>query len=391
MAEVRELVRDVYGDELWTRIEQGPAAQTTTTTARRSAPLLHVTSLFQPRSTLDRANSASLYTLQVCGSQAPRHPLDRFALCLSRALAAEVVYSGKVLREEASLRCEFDAPFARGMEALRVSRGLSPLPGVSIMTRAHLPGAAGGGVEFAHPLLDAHPASVQPVSVWHSRPGFASALARQLARLATDPTTASAAAQQDPSTSSDEMQAELGLLIKATHEGETEPDSSLHSSSDPAAALHLRPQHLHKPVKFHCTNGARARDVVASMASRVLPSSSPFLSHLSVEAGPQVTRDLYGEMRPGRRDDQNESRPPVETLFLSVYRGAIPPEHYRRYLVYPSSHASVAASSGGDLVDAPPPTLTRELLARFYRVCSEFRCPHDPDWTFLWLQRKDVE
>jgi hypothetical protein len=296
-----------------------------------------------------------------------------------------VVYSGKVLREEASLRCEFDAPFARGMEALRVSRGLSPLPGVSIMTRAHLPGAAGGGVEFAHPLLDAHPASVQPVSIWHSRPGFASALARQLARLATDPS----AAVQDPSSTSDEMQAELGLLIKATHEGETGPDSTSASSSDPASALHLRPQHPHKPVKFRCTNGARARDVVASMASRVLPSSSPFLGHLSVEAGPQVTRDLYGEMSPHLRA-QGQDRPPVETLFLSVYRGAIPPEHYRRYLVYPSSHASAAASCA-DAVDAPPPTLTREFLTSFYRVCSEFRCPHDPDWTFLWLQRKDVE
>jgi hypothetical protein len=403
--------------------------------------MLHVTSLFRPRpkhcskrftagglcdddsSTDAAAATASLspplsdrlFTLQVTGAQAPRHALDRFALCLARSLAAEVAYSGKVMREEPELRCTFDDAFAPGLTELRRAHGLPPLPAVSVLTRAALPEDSVGGVPFDHPLLDYADTSDQPITLWHAKPSLREALLRRLRaqgfavpgelELPTDQLGALT------SPSGRGMEIELGALLRAARDA-NEESSGLSVAPPPA------PVHPHKRIRLNCTQGARARAVLEALSSSLSQQASnprcasPFLAHLSVEAGPQVTRDLYGDIM--QQQPQQPSLQPVATLLLSVYRGPIPPEHYRRFLVYPSGHVmdpaidvAAASSSSSSSIDgsaastaataqslllslAPPPTLTLPFLRRYYTVRSEYRCPHDPDWSFYWLERKET-
>ena len=445
--EARAMVMHVYGREMWERIQQRADFPSTSASASAAAnqhrrtdaitatpppPLLHVTSLFHPRSC-----SPDLYTLQVTGLHSPRHPLDRFALCLARSLAAEVVYSGKVLREEPHLRCEIDAAFAGGLGAVRAlaaapsvsvsSSAASSLravpitqPALSILTRASSLSDVVGGLDFAHPIWDAHDADTQPITVYHARSSFGASIRAALRRNGGATTTSTSGAPIAPGVEvdgDDEIEVPLASLVRAVHEEDALTAASSSPAVRPRQPSHLQLRHPHKIIRFRCTHNASALEVVQMMQAQTArrlaaqtqtqmqydPPPS-FLSQLSIEAGPQVTRSLYGDLPPSSSSSAAVLlRPPVQTLLLSVYRGAIPPEHYRRFLVYPSSHALAAsnepaAAAGGGAAAAaaatessapPAPTLTLPFLHRFYRQMSEYHCPRDKDWSFLWFERKD--
>jgi len=447
-SEVGELVRRVYGDDMWALLQPPPASgasaaasaavtasagraavpvnSSVTSSVRTPGALLHVTSLFRPRPA-HRSNDAEaagglgdddgvyasdsgtlplserLFTLQVTGPDALRHPLDRFALCLSRALAAEVVYSGRVMREEPDLRCTFDEAFDAGLRELRQLHDLPPLPAISVLTRAASPAEIDSnssiGLPFAHPLIDFADAASQPITVWHSQPALGETILRRLRSLGLPVPSSSI-------TGRDVLELELSTLLRASSASDDAESVPYRCSNDPPSAAHPL-----KLIRLVCTHGARARAVFESIAARISDSGdqqnnaafqrSSFMAHLSIEAGPQVTRELYSD---GSRSTGGESLvaapspgerpPPVQTLLLTVYRGVIAPEHFRRFLVYPPA-ASVAASgpsalnsSSAEDIAAPPASLTLPYLRRWYHVRSEYRCPHEPDWSFVWLERK---
>ena len=398
--EVRSVIQRVYGEALWRRMHQPPPSPS----FARPPPLpavLHVTSLFQPPAAPGGAHSSSrpnqagdggdgaMYTLQVGGAHAPRHALDVFALSLARGLAREVVHSGQVLRLEPSLRCEVHPALLPGFAALRTELGstsTSPHPALSVLTRARsLDGQEGGegeggaGVDFAHPMFDAHDGPGQPVTLWHAQESFAESI-----RRCVKPESV----HQGPQGG---LQVELGTLVEAQQDHRSKTSSSL-----------LQPRSLHHPhklIEFRCTHhNADLMEVVRLVQERSSlrgsatgPSMPPFMAQLSIEAGPAVTRHLYGSdllsssaastSSSGASSVVEKKRQPmVDTLLLSVYRGRIPPEQYREFLVYPASSSTLL----------PPPTLTWQLLDKFYCRMSEYRCPVDPDWSFFWYERKEL-
>jgi len=188
-----------------------------------------------------------LFTLRVVGSAALRHPLDRFALCLSRALASAVVYSGRVMREEPELRCAFDEPLAGGLQQLRRAHGLAPLPAVCVVTRA----SQLGDFPFRHPLLDHAAAAEQPVSIWHSDPALRKGIVEQMQQDGskaeqTEPSTASAA-------SHDSVTLPLADLMRLSVNAE---DDSLRVAASASAASSdgAGPRHPSKPIRLMCMN-----------------------------------------------------------------------------------------------------------------------------------------
>jgi len=346
-----------------------------------------------------------LFTLRVVGSAALRHPLDRFALCLSRALASAVVYSGRVLREEPELQCAYDEPLAGGLQQLRRAHGLAPLPAVCVVTRA----SQLGDFPSRHPLLDHASAAEQSVSIWHSDPALRKGIVDQMHE------DGSKAVQNAPSTASaashDSISLPLADLLRLSANAQ---DDSLRIAASASAASSdgAGPHHPSKPIRLMCSHGADTRTLMQRMQQQARDSSAvsaaaPFLSHVSIEAGPAFTSDLYSgpfpqpaeEVSNRNRIYSNDSEaaddtagpkhrapPLVKTLLLTVYNGILTPEQLRSQLVWPaaSSHAHADPSAP----HWPPPTLTLPYLRRHYRLLSQYQCPHDPNWTFAWLERK---
>ncbi len=122
--QVREAIREQYG----------PGADLT-----RPVGVLHVTSVWP-------ASDGQLITLKI-GPSTPKSAWDFFALNLARARADAIVVTGKILRQEPTLRYSLAGEAAEGLAKWRVDDvGKSDPPTLAILT-------SGRGLDPEHPAL----------------------------------------------------------------------------------------------------------------------------------------------------------------------------------------------------------------------------------------------
>lgn len=122
-ASVQTLARHLLGDEL------------------PHAGVVHVTALWPDP-------AGELIAIRI-GEDAPKSAHDFFLLQLSRACSDAIVVTGKVLREEPTLRYRLEGPgsLSKGLAAYRSEvRGRGEAPRLCVLT--------GGRVDLAHPAFD---------------------------------------------------------------------------------------------------------------------------------------------------------------------------------------------------------------------------------------------
>lgn len=388
VSNVHALIRQVYGPDLLSRIQQ-PA---------RAHQLLHVTSMwlqpgdeFQPSlwSSLgsDTAEAATatatatgtpggagvMYTLRV-GAGCLTHPLDRFALNLSRMLSTRIVFTGSILRLEPGLTCTFDqSNFRIGMELIRSAKQQTTMPHITILTRTP------EQIDWNHPIFDAMPA--QEVEVWYGESAWIDQLAG---------------------------------ANKHTHhagmDGIFLPLSFLRASS-PLLSSRLSSVVSSKLIHFRLLPAGRLADTIHAIRAQQSTDTlacdatctNGFMQHISIEAGPTVTNRLYfpqadtnpHQPTPTSTDSTQSSshssfdlshHPPISTLLLTLYRGTILPGDYSKYLVYP---ATTTATQHPHSPLPPHPSMTIAYLRRHYRYMGGYTCPTDENWTFAWFERKE--
>ena len=328
--DIRHWIERIYSPTIYQRLKECRPIEDNSTGF--TTPILHVTSCYRPsrpsivNATPTSLSSSSLYTLRV-GAGMPTHPIDRFVLDFSRAISHRIIYTGAILREEPNLQCRYHHKFDGGMKALRREcRVKDQLPNISILTRHP------ESIDWNHRIFET---SRQNIDIIYPSKEAATHTEQRTFQGHSKSVTFRSIGDR----SFEEFLLDYARSPLSTDSVEQFPSSTPLSSSLPSSSF---------SGLFH-----------------------PFLHHLSLEAGPSVTRQLY------QSPAGTTSRPIVQRILVSIFHSNLSREEEKRVLV-PNHEAHSP--------DAIAPSLDLDYLHHHYQQLSEYQ---DGEWSFHCFERKE--